>query len=78
MNQTTIFIVSIAIALIIGFIFGFLLSKSKPNGTIIIEETEDNRERIRWVLDMDLDEIREQKKIIFKVENTLSKNSQPV
>ena len=59
--------------LILGFIFGRLSKKTKPNGTIIIEPTEDGeRERVRFVLDMDLDEIKTKRCLIFTVENQLS------
>ena len=59
--------------LVAGFIFGKLSSKTKPNGTIIIEPTEDGeRERVRFVLDMDLDEIKTKRCLIFTVENQLS------
>ena len=76
MNEMTKLIMIVVAAVLIGFIFGWIASKPKVNGTIVIEPTEDDRERIRWVLDMDLDGIKEQKLIIFKVEDTTSKKPQ--
>jgi hypothetical protein len=45
----------------------------------VIETTEDGeRERIRFVLDLELDEIRYKTQLVLKVENGISKKSQAV
>ena len=51
--------------------------KSESDGMIFVEPTEDGeRERIRFVLNMDLDEIKQRKQIIFVIMDSESKNSQ--
>lgn len=72
-------LISIAIVcIIIGCLIGYFAGREKQDGTIIIETTEDERERIRFVLDLELDDIKEKKKVIFLVENHVSQNSQLV
>lgn len=67
----------VLIAAAIGFILGVALTKKKIDGTIIIEPTEDNdRERLIWKLDMDLDDIKKHSQVVFNVENNTSKKSQ--
>ena len=62
-------------AIVISFIFGWLLSrlfkKSHYDGAIFIEPTEDGeRERIRFILEMDLDEIKQKPSLLFKINVT--------
>lgn len=67
----------ILIAAAIGFLLGLTLTKRKIDGTIVIEPTEeDNRERLIWKLDMDLDDIKKHSQVVFNVENNTSKKSQ--
>lgn len=69
----------VLIAAAIGFLLGIILTKRKNDGTIVIEPTEDNeRERLIWKLDMDLDDIKKRNQIVFRVENHDSKKSQLV
>lgn len=63
----------------LGIVIGRLVfrQKSEPDGMIFVEPTEDGeRERIRFVLNMDLDEIKQRKQIIFVIMDSESKNSQ--
>ncbi len=74
MREYWILILVSIVWLALGLVFG-RLSKKTPSsdGTIIIEPTEDGeRERVRFVLDMDLDEIKTKRCLIFTVENQLS------
>jgi len=58
---------------LIGYIFGRYIFSRHRNGTIIVENSEDGqRERIRFVLDMDLDDIKLKKQLILKVEDETS------
>lgn len=57
----------------IGFIFAKIFYKKHYDGAILIENGEEDRELMRWVLDMELDEIKEKKIIVFKVEDQTSK-----
>lgn len=62
--------------LIAGYIFG-KLTRKKPtyDGTVFLEPTEDGeRDRIRFVLDMELNEITTKDQLLLKVDNQLSKN----
>ena len=60
----------------LAFFLGWKFAKKHFDGVIRIETNEDNtREAVRFILNMDLDQIREEKQIVFKVED-LSKNSQ--
>lgn len=67
----------VLIAMAIGFLLRATLTKRKIDGTIVIEPTEDNdRERLIWKLDMDLDDIKKHRQVVFNVENNTSKKSQ--
>lgn len=62
----------IAAAVVVSFIFAWFLSlrlhKGHIDGNIFIEPTEDGeRERIRFVLDLDLDDIKQKRSLTFKV-----------
>ena len=76
------YIILIAVALVLiglGFIFGRFMLKRHRDGSVVIEMTEDReRERVRFVLDLELDEIKYKKQLVLKVENTLSQNKQVV
>ena len=74
MREYWILILVSMVCIVLGLIFG-RLSKKTPSsdGTIIIEPTEDGeRERVRFVLDMDLEQIKSKRRVIFAVENKLS------
>ena len=59
---------------IAGIIVGKSIHKDQCDGTIFIEPTEDpNRDRVRFVLDLELDDIRKRKRLIFLVQNVDSK-----
>lgn len=61
------------------FFSGWIIGKMsrEKGGMIRIETNEDgSRDVIRFILDMDLDDIRKEKAILFKVED-LSQNSHP-
>ena len=59
---------------IAGIIVGKSIRKDQCDGTIFIEPTEDpNRDRVRFVLDLELDDIRKRKRLIFLVQNVDSK-----
>lgn len=59
---------------IAGIIVGKFIRKNQCDGTIFIEPTEDpNRDRVRFVLDLELDDIRKRKRLIFMVQNVDSK-----
>lgn len=59
---------------IVGIIVGKSIRKDQCDGTIFIEPTEDpNRDRVRFVLDLELDDIRKRKRLIFLVQNVDSK-----
>lgn len=65
--------VSILISLWVGFIIGRVVLKKKKDGVVIIERTEDgDRERVRFVLENDLEELKYKKRLVLYVENTLS------
>ena len=67
------------LAAAIGFLFGSIMTKRHNDGSIIIEPTEeDDGERLIWKLDMELDDIKKCRQIVFNVENNSSKKSQPV
>lgn len=66
---------------IFAFIFfsGWIIGKMsrEKSGVIRIESNEDgSRDVIRFILNLDLDDIRKEKAILFKVED-LSQNSHP-
>ena len=65
--------------IIVCFFIGRFSVNNKYDGNVFIEPTEDeDRDRIRFVLEMELDDIKKMKKITFKVNNVESQNSQPV
>lgn len=76
------YIILIAVSLIwlgLGFMFGRFMLKRHRDGSVVIELTEDKeRERVRFVLDLDLDEIKYKNQLVLKVENNLSQNKQAV
>lgn len=81
--EVTVNIVFGAVVLIlaaaIGFIVGSVSTKRHNDGSIIIEPTEENDgERLIWKLDMELDDIKKCRQIVFNVENNTSKKSQSV
>ena len=79
MKEYLILAAIIIVSLVFGFIFGRFGIKKHHDGAVDIERTEDGeRERIRFVLDLDLDEIKGKSQLILGVENHLSQNSQPV
>lgn len=64
----------IIFAAAIGFLLGRIIITRKNDGTIVVEPTEDvDRERLIWKLDMDLDDIKKCRQVIFNVENNTSK-----
>lgn len=80
-------IICIAISAICAYLLGFLtgrrIRKSQCDGTIFIEPTEDpNRDRVRFVLGLELDDIRKKRRLVFNVTangaSDSSKNSQSV
>lgn len=63
-----IFIVAIVFSFIFGWVLSKYLNKKSDDGMIFIEPTEDGeRERIRFVLNMELDDIKKKTFLIFKV-----------
>lgn len=62
---------------IFAFFLGWKFAKTHHEGIVRIETNDDGtRDVIRFILDFDLDWVRTQKSISFKVED-LSQNSQP-
>lgn len=79
MKEYIILICIIFICLGFGFVIGRFGLKKHIDGTVVIEQTEDGkRDRIRFVLDLELDEIKSKTQLVLKVENDLSKNSQVI
>lgn len=79
MREYIILIVVSLIWLGLGFLFGRFMLKRHRDGSVVIELTEDKeRERVRFVLDLDLDEIKYKNQLVLKVENNLSQNKQAV
>ena len=82
MEVTVNIILGVAVLIItaaIGFIVGCISTKRHIDGCIIIEPTEENDgERLIWKLDMELDDIKNCRQLVFNVENNTSKKSQPV
>lgn len=75
MQEYVLMAAAILISLWIGFILGRVVLKKKRDGSVIIERTEDGeRERVRFVLENDLDELKYRKRLVLYVDNTLSKN----
>lgn len=76
MKYYIVFTLAIIISSVLGIIIGRFLSH-RHNGTIVIGMSEDGeREQVRFILDLDLDEIKNRKEIILGVENHISQNSQ--
>lgn len=74
MEYKIIFIVTCVVIFFSGWLIGKMSHKS--DGIIRIEANEDGtRDVIRFILDFDLDWVRSQKTILFKVED-LSKKTQ--
>lgn len=74
MTKYIVLTVAILISLWIGFIIGRVMLKKNKDGIVVIEKTEDgDRERVRFVLNEDLDELKYKKRLVLYVENTLSK-----
>ena len=76
MDERLIFVCCFIVGMIVGFIIGYLTSRQKPDGEIVIEKTSDEdgeRELMRWVLEMDLDDIKKSSQIIFSVKDETSK-----
>lgn len=77
-----IYVILIAVSiiwLVLGYIFSRIKLKKHSDGSVVVEMTEDGeRERVRFVLDLDLDDIKSKNLLILKVENNLSKNKQVV
>lgn len=62
---------------ILAFFLGWKFAKTHHEGIVRIETNDDGtRDVIRFILDFDLDWVRTQKSISFKVED-LSQNSHP-
>lgn len=79
MREYIIFALVVALSWVLGFIFARIFTRHKANGTIVIAMSEDGeREQIRFILDMDLDDIKNKKELILTVENHVSQNSQTV
>ncbi len=79
MKEYVILVCIAIVCLAIGFIIGRFGLKKNIDGTVVLEQTEDGeRDRIRFVLDLELDEIKDKTQLVFKVENDLSQKSQAV
>lgn len=80
MNQLQVLILSVVIVIVcggLGYILGRASIKNRHDGYIFIEPTEDGEgERVRFVLELGLDEIKDKKRLAFKVENQFSQNKQ--
>ncbi len=80
MQQYLPFIIVTFACILIGILIGALvmhLLNRRIDGTFVVDLSDDGqREVVRFVLDRDFDELIKYKKIILKVENNLSKNSQ--
>lgn len=73
MNEYLIWVSAIIASLALGYIFGKLLTKKHCDGSVVLEMTEDGeRERVRFVLDLDLDDLEERKDITLRIDNRLS------
>lgn len=73
--ERAIFIAVVVVGVfLIGCLAGKSIRKDRCDGTIFIEPTEDpNRDRVRFVLGLELDDIRTRKRLIFLVQNVDSK-----
>lgn len=57
----------------IGFIFRFLFRKKKKyDGTIVIEKSAEDKETIRIIFDVELDDLKTKHDVSFKIDNQLS------
>lgn len=64
------------LGVIFAFFLGWRFAKTHHDGTIRIEVNEDgSRDVVRFILNLDLDDIRKHKSLVFKVED-LSQKSQ--
>lgn len=67
------------IAFLAGFIICMAFTFHYPKGTIIIEENEDKtRDCIRFILDLELEDMKKYKSITFDVIDQTSKKEQSV
>lgn len=81
MGQQELFaIIGMILCLLMGFIFGRFGMVKKHQGIIAVELSDDGEEReiVRFILPLQLDEIKTRQQIIFKVENNTSQKSQAV
>lgn len=57
----------------IGFIFRFLFQKKKKyDGSIVIEKSAEDKETIRIIFDVELDDLKAKHDVSFKIDNQLS------
>ena len=62
------------LSLVFAFFLGFRFAKAHHDGVIRIETNEDgSRDAIRFILNLDLDDIRKRKSLVFKVEELSQK-----
>jgi hypothetical protein len=74
MNEYVICILLAFVSSLIGFVFGRFGLKHHHDGSIVLEMTEDGeRERVRFVLGLDLDQLEDRHQVTLKIENNLSK-----
>lgn len=79
MKEYALMAIVIFFCLLIGYIVCYFMARRKRDGSVVIEMTEDNeRERVRFVLDLELDDIKNKKYLVLKIENNLSQNKQVV
>lgn len=63
-------LIGYTIAFLSGALSAYFILRPKKDGSIVIEKSEDGeRDRIRFLLGMDLDEIKKYKSITFFVED---------
>lgn len=75
MEEYIILAAAILISWWCGFVVGRAALKKHKDGDVVIEMTEDGeRERVRFVLENDLDELKHRKRLVLYVDNTLSQN----
>lgn len=74
MNEYVIYTLLVLFSLVLGFVFGRFGLKHHHDGSIVLEMTEDGeRERVRFVLGLDLDQLEDRHQVTLKIENNLSK-----
>ena len=62
------------VSILVGIFIEMIRVKQHRDGTIIVETTEDGqRERIRMILDLDLDDIKKKNRLIFTIDDETSK-----